>query len=302
MARMHQWIGLTVISFSLVGCVSQEKYNAMKLDRDQLAERLGVAEGQLQGASADADAQKSFRDKLLGSANNQNALVTNLTQQNAQLQAQYDALNKQYQEALNRPTGSVALPQELNNALEQYAQQNPDLVEFDSARGIVKFRSDITFAVGTSELNDRARTGINRFAEILNSPTAANYELQVAGHTDNQRVQNPRTISAGHKDNWFLSAHRAIAVSEAMQHDGVAPNRLAVVGYADQHPIADNNSEAGRAANRRVEVLILPTTVHSAIVRSSRPTNNVARRPQAPRNNELNKDTVGNDQRPVFNK
>ena len=301
MARMHQWIGLTILSFSLVGCVSQEKYNAMKMDRDQLAERLAQAQSQIDGASAEAQAYKNQRQMMMDGATNKDALVANLTQQNAQLQAQYDALNKQYQEALARPMTGGPLPEPLSNALTQFANQNPDLVDFDSSRGIVKFKSDITFAVGTSELNERARSAINRFAEILNSPAASTYELQVAGHTDNQRVQNPRTIQAGHKDNWFLSAHRAIAVSEAMQRDGVSPTRVAVVGYADQHPIADNNSEAGRAANRRVEVLILPTTVRSAVARASGPRRTAPQRRGTPRL-DLNKDTVSTPQGPVINK
>src|SRR5947209_13380752 len=95
MARMHQWIGLTVLSFSLVGCVSQEKYNAMKMDRDQLAERLAQAQSQIDGASAEAQAYKNQRQMMFDGATNKDALVANLTQQNAQLQAQYDALRSE---------------------------------------------------------------------------------------------------------------------------------------------------------------------------------------------------------------
>ena len=69
------------------------------------------------------------------------------------------------------------------------------------------------------------------------------------------------TIKAGNPDNWYLSSHRAIAVSKIMLAEHVNPQRMGVVGYADQHPVASNGTEAGRAANRRVEVLILPTQV-----------------------------------------
>ena len=94
-----------------------------------------------------------------------------------------------------------------------------------------------------------------------NSPAASGYELMVAGHTDSTRVSRPETIAAGHKDNWYLSAHRAIAVGGELQSQRVNAQRLAVVGYADQRPVASNSSDSGRAQNRRVEVLILPTTV-----------------------------------------
>jgi chemotaxis protein MotB len=141
------------------------------------------------------------------------------------------------------------LPEAVNNALTDFANQNPDLVDFDSARGVVKFKSDVTFNTGSAELRPEVRQAIARFAQILNSPAAASYELQVAGHTDSQRVSNKATMAAGHKDNWYLSSHRAISVGQALQGQQVDAKRIAVVGYADQHPVASNASEQGRAQN-----------------------------------------------------
>ena len=122
----------------------------------------------------------------------------------------------------------------------------------------------------------------------------------VVGHTDDHRVVHEATIRAGHKDNWYLSAHRAIAVSEEMQREQVRPARIEVAGFADQRPIASNSTPAGQAQNRRVEVLILPSTVHGTVADSgSAPAARNARVKPA-----LNKDTdtVENDRRPVFNK
>jgi hypothetical protein len=111
------------------------------------------------------------------------------------------------------------------------------------------------------------------------------------------------TIRSGHKDNWYLSAHRAISVSEALQKDGVNPARLGVMGYADQHPIADNSTTGGRAQNRRVEVLILPTQIHgsSFAQRSSKaPTPVSAHRPAI--RQDLNKDAGTGNERAIINK
>lgn len=301
MARMSHWFGLSLLSLSIVGCVSQEKYNAMKLDRDQLAERLGQSDSQLQSLQAERDAYKNQLNAVLAGGSNQQALVANLTTQLSNLQSQYDALNRQYEDALGKMGTATVLPPAVTNALNEFARDNPDLVDFDSTRGIVKFKSDITFALGSAELTDRARQAITRFASILDSPAAAGYELQVAGHTDNTRVSRSETIRAGNKDNWYLSAHRAISVSEALQKDGVNPARLGVMGYADQHPIADNNTTAGKAQNRRVEVLILPTQVRGgSFAHQSSPANGSSRRQRAPRP-ELNKDAAV-PQGPVINK
>ena len=261
MARKHL-ISIALLGLIAGGCVSQEKYNALKLDRDRYAEQLGQAQHELAGAQGESDAFKNQLSNIGTSGNSKDAMILNLTNQNSEMQRQLDDLNRKYADAAGR-VGSP-LPEALNNALLDFAHQNPNLVDFDSARGIVKFKSDVTFAPGSAEVTGPAKTAIATFAQILNSPAASGYELMVAGHTDNTNVINPVTLQAGHKNNWYLSAHRAIAVGGILMSQGVNGQRLAVTGCADQRPIASNASEAGKAANRRVEVLILPNQIHSA--------------------------------------
>ncbi len=292
MSRFHlgfrRLIGVSILGLSLTGCVTQEKYNALRLDRDRQAEQLAQAQTDASTAKAEADAYKRQLQALMDSGNGQNGLAVNLTQQIAALQAQLDDANRKYADALGRiGTGAVLSPQ-LTSELENFARANPDLIEFDSARGIVKFRSDLTFATGDATLTPKAKDVITRFAGILNSPAAINYELLVAGHTDSTPVSNPATIAKGHKDNWYLSSHRAISVGSDLIADGVSKQRLGMVGYADQHPVASNGSESGKAQNRRVEVLILPTTVRGGAVAEA-PRATV--RHTAPVAKELNKDT-----------
>jgi chemotaxis protein MotB len=298
MARMRQVISLFAAAALLVGCVPQEKYNALKLERDSLAEQLAKSQSDANGARAEADSYKSQLNQFMNGLNTKDGIVGNMNQQLASLQAQYDELARKYAEAMNRPAGAAALPPALTNELSTFAQQNPDLVDFDAAKGIVKFKSDVTFAVGDATVTPKAKDVIDRFATILNSAAANGYELMVAGHTDNQRVSNPRTISAGHKDNWYLSAHRAISVANELMNQRVSAQRIGVVGYADQRPVASNATSGGQEKNRRVEVLILPTTVRSTVA----PT---AATPTKSNVKNLNKDTtVGGSEmtKPVYNK
>lgn len=297
MARMRQVIVLLAAAALLAGCVPQEKYNALKLDRDSLAEQLGKSQSDLNGARAEADSYKSQLNQFMSGLNTKDGIVGNMNQQLAALQAQYDELSRKYAEAMNRGNGGSALPPALTNELSAFAQQNPDLVDFDAAKGIVKFKSDVTFAVGDATVTPKAKEVIDRFATILNSPSANGYELMVAGHTDNQRVSNPRTISAGHKDNWFLSAHRAISVATELMNQRVNQQRVAVVGYADQRPVASNGNAQGQEKNRRVEVLILPTQVRS----TGAPTASTPMKS----NKNMNKDsTAGGSEmtKPIYNK
>ncbi|MDB5294065.1 MAG: motB 1, partial [Phycisphaerales bacterium] len=128
------------------------------------------------------------------------------------------------------------------------------------------------FSAGSAVVKPEAKQVIDKLAGILNGPAASQYELMVAGHTDNTPVSNPVTKKNGHLDNWYLSSHRAIAVSQELRSVGVQPNRLEVVGFADQKPVAPNGTDAEKARNRRVEVFILPTTVTGAAVAPSAPT------------------------------
>lgn len=305
MARMHKWLGLAALAFSLTGCVSQERYDAMKLRSDQLAEQAGQADADAQRARAQAEAYKNQLDQIAGSGNTQAAMLANLNQQNADLKAQLAQITAKYEDSLNMPpqivqVGSQALPAPLSNALSAFAAANPDIVDFDAARGVVKFKSDVTFATGSAEVNDRAKGVIQRFAQILNSQGASGYELMVAGHTDNRPVVQQRTKDLGHFDNWYLSVHRAIAVAAELVTNGVAKGRLGVAGYADQRPIASNTSDAGRAENRRVEIIILPTTSRSTAITAS---SSSAPRSAPARQQRLDKD--GNataDTGPVMNK
>src|SRR3954465_1047300 len=105
MARLPRIIGTVVLGLALTGCVSQEKYNALKLDRDGLAEQLAKAQTDASSARAEADSYKGQLSLLNQNGGSMNGLVANLQQQLAQVQAQYDELNRQYQTAMNRPAG-----------------------------------------------------------------------------------------------------------------------------------------------------------------------------------------------------
>lgn len=77
--------------------------------------------------------------------------------------------------------------------------------------------------------------------------------ILVEGHTDNVMIN-----SAVFPSNWELSSARACSVIRLFIDQGVAPERLRAVGYADQRPVASNNTTEGRSRNRRVTLLIEP--------------------------------------------
>ena len=80
------------------------------------------------------------------------------------------------------------------------------------------------------------------------------YNLRIEGHTDNVPIHNAEFDS-----NWELSAARATRVARVfLGTKDVIPERVSAAGYAEFHPVASNETEGGRAANRRVDVVVLP--------------------------------------------
>jgi chemotaxis protein MotB len=111
-----------------------------------------------------------------------------------------------------------------------------DKVLFDSGSGVLRSASYPLL----SEIS-----GLLTRADIVNP-------VRVEGNTDDQPIH-----SALYPSNWELSTARADAVLEFLLGKGVKPGRLSVAGYGDQHPIASNDTTAGRSANRRVDLVIL---------------------------------------------
>ena len=290
--RIRQSFAVIALGLISTGCVSQEKYNALRLERDGLNEQLARASQDAAVAQQKAASYKMAADQALAQTGGGTALVANLTKQNADLTRELAEVTAKYNDALGRIGAGGPLPVALTNELTQFADQNPNLVEFDEKRGTVKFKSDLTFNSGDATVQPQALAAINKFAEILKSPAAKGYELLVAGHADNQKV-SAGTASRGHKDNWYLSSHRALSVADALQKTGIDSKRIGAVGYGEHRPIASNDTKAGMAQNRRVEVLILPQQITDNAPTAAAPSNaNVtAEKPTVEVNNDaaLNK-------------
>jgi chemotaxis protein MotB len=256
-------------SAGLVGCAAKDDVIALQHDRDNLAEQLAAAQRRADSQAALAAGYSSQLDRIQNSENAEQAMIQNLNAQLAAVTSERDAMAARYEDLVGKIGTGPALPEPLTSELSIFAAEYPDLIAFDADQGIVKFKSDVTFNSGDATLQGSAATAIDRFAQILNSPVARAYELRVAGHTDNVSNFSAVTKQKGHKNNWYLSSHRAISVAERLMSQGIASDRIGVLGFADQRPAASNETAAGKAQNRRVEVLILPSTVSADLASGS---------------------------------
>jgi len=105
------------------------------------------------------------------------------------------------------------------------------------------------FASARAVLQESAQPVLTELAATLRE--GGETRISVEGHTDNVPVQGGQFAS-----NWDLASARANAVARYLLEQGFEPSRLQSVSYADTRPVASNDSDVGRAANRRVELQI----------------------------------------------
>ncbi len=118
-------------------------------------------------------------------------------------------------------------------------------------RGLVirVLTDDLLFASGQADLNPKAYSLLGEIGQLLNIDHA--HPIDVEGNTDSQPIH-----SSAFPSNWELSTARASTVVRFLVERGVGAHRLTAVGYADQRPVASELTAAGRARNRRVEIVM----------------------------------------------
>ncbi|ARP94465.1 OmpA/MotB family protein [Bordetella genomosp. 13] len=114
----------------------------------------------------------------------------------------------------------------------------------------VSFRisTELLFPSGQAALSPTGLGLIKKLAEVINR---SGHPLSIEGHSDNVPIQTRQFPS-----NWELSTSRATSVLRELVRDGVDGSRLRAVGYADTQPLMPNDTAQGRAANRRVELIM----------------------------------------------
>jgi chemotaxis protein MotB len=116
-------------------------------------------------------------------------------------------------------------------------------------RTVLSLPEAASFDSGSTDVRQEVGAVLDRFADIVAVSSA---HVRVEGHTDDVPVRSARFSS-----NWELSTARAAAVVAALVARGIDPARLSAAGYGEFHPRVPNESEVARAANRRVDIVLV---------------------------------------------
>lgn len=264
MTRAKTWTTALLLAAGATvstGCVSQGSHDDLQSINRQQTETIFTLEQrieELQRAIRDKDAYiRSMQDQ--GTAN---AALRERLMQEQQNVAALRAKVAELTDALDKAGdggGEIViiegLPQEVSDALRDLAAANADLMEYDAARGMIRLRSDVTFGLGSADVNPKAKTALARLAAVLNGQ-AGSFDIQVVGHTDAVPVTsaNGRRL---HIDNRGLSSNRGDAVARVLIGSGVKAGRIVSGGRGATQPIVANNAKGQSQANRRVEIFLV---------------------------------------------
>ena len=260
----------TAMVFMLsLSCVSTKKYQALQTDYAALQGRnnsigkqyedcnneLGAAnvrisglQDQLRAEQGHLAALQDALDKCLTSTSQGNTNISKLVDE-------INASNKYIQQLIASKNKSDSLNMVLtNNLTRSLSREEMQDVDVQVLKGVVyiSLSDNMLYKSGSYEISDKASETLSKIAKIITD--YKDYEVLIEGNTDNVPISKPNI-----RNNWDLSALRASSVVQALQTNyAVDPKRLTAGGRGEYNPIASNDTDEGKARNRRTQIIITP--------------------------------------------
>jgi chemotaxis protein MotB len=142
----------------------------------------------------------------------------------------------------------TSLEEELHTALYELIESGFAQLQIDGDWLEIELNSGLLFPSGSSSATNSAKNILSAIYDVIGE--VSNF-VRIRGYTDNQVINNEIFSS-----NWELSVYRATAILRLLEQLSLDPARMAIEGYGQYYPSADNTTAQGRAQNRRVVIAI----------------------------------------------
>ncbi len=217
--RNMLWAVAGILLLAGCGCTNwEQRYKALDVEHQNL---------------------KGLYDNCLTSLDSSAAEKAQLGQQLSQSQRTIDDLQRQIsgQKPVDKATGFEGMD-----------------VSFDAAQGTitVTLSNAILFNAGQATLRKAEIAELDKVYSVIRERYSGK-SVDVVGHTDTDPINKSAKFW---KDNWELSAERALTVTRYMVSRGMPDSRIRAVACGESRPVAPNTSAAGKAKNRRVEIVV----------------------------------------------
>lgn len=248
--------GLVLGAILAVGCgYSQEEWDQKLRENESINNQLKAQQQAHKKCSADYGAALQEVDELKRKLLERGVNLDNLAQSLEEQHRALDEYRRRHEQLEAIGARYAALRQKLEGLTKLGLK-----VEVRDNRMMIALPGDVLFASGQAALSKEGMQILTAVADVVSGDEQLSArEFQAAGHTDSEPLKG-----GAFKDNWGLSAMRARAVvvflvtPRAESGGGLDPARWSAAGYGATDPIANNATEAGRAKNRRVELVVAP--------------------------------------------
>ncbi|MFN7134047.1 MAG: OmpA family protein [Myxococcales bacterium] len=268
-----------VAALGLAGCVTQGKYDLLQKDLDdtraELTGQIAARDRELQKRETqnvelkkalEAEEAKSrelaqriqqLESDLEASAKAKGKLEVDLAtmvKDKSQLQASVQDMQAALAELARRKAEADARIAEFRSLLGRFKgliDSGKLKVKMAEGRMVVELASDVLFSSGSANLSRDGKAAIAEVAQLLSS--IPDRKFQVEGHTDNVPI-----ATAQYPSNWELASARALTVVKTMVDNGMVAARISAASFGDSKPAHANDTPEGRAANRRIEIVVVP--------------------------------------------
>lgn len=281
---MQKKIGfaLLITCALFAGCVSSGTYEAKKLQAEGLEKSLSEQQNAYQRLSAEnaqlQDQLQKLKGDLAGTTQERDLLVKDKQGLEESLKSTADAKNKKIGELSQRLGQLEAENTRLKEEIAQVQKQKElevqktsktyesllDTMKSEISKGevtISELKGKLTvnlvdavlFDSGKAEVKPEGLVVLQKVIDILKN--VKDKAIRIEGHTDNVPIVG--ALTRRYPTNWELSSARALNVARYLQQQGIDPTLLAAVAYGEYKPVAPNDSDEGRAKNRRIEIVLV---------------------------------------------
>jgi chemotaxis protein MotB len=271
--KYHRIVIPILSTIIFISCVSNKKFErAQSQARSTRDSLMGVNSNLMADLNTCKDSTNA-KDKRIAYLQDQNAILKqNNNQAIMQLQnlsvitsTQAESIKKSLdnigakdtyimdlqREMQRKDSLNMALVMNLKGAIGNMADEDIN-IKVDKGVVFIDISDKLLFKSGSYDITPRAKEVLGKVATVLkNQP---DLEFMVEGHTDNIPYKRPPLI-----DNWDLSVKRATAVVRILQNEyGLPPYHITAAGRSEYQPVTTNDTNEGRAMNRRTRIVILP--------------------------------------------
>lgn len=255
MVKKRLVIGVIAITF-LSGCVSSSKYRTLKessrIEQEKLQQEIAALQARKDGLDKDLAALRQDKQNAETEIASLNDKLAQLQRQSAEIAAQKDAEIQQLKGTYER------LVKDLKGEIEKGEIKVTQIRD----KLTVNLVEKILFDSGRAEVKPQGREILKKVGNILKN--VQDKDIRIEGYTDN--VPIGETLRQKFPTNWELSTQRATNVLRFLQDEaGVDGGRLVAAGYGEYRPIAGNDTPEGRAQNRRIEIVLVPSDIQGVL-------------------------------------